>query len=225
MSYGTHITAALLSAAVLTTAAIAQDQEMTQEEMRLADICKQSWTQVDENQDGTISPDEAEKASEAEFRRIDANENGKISVKEWKACATPAVGDIELKAEFDYEEMGDDKFAELDRDQSGEVSGQEAAKHLQSEGMKTKEESKQTALSASRFAMMDTDGDNRISKQEWMNRQQAGIEQRFSMLDQDGNDQISQSEFRQYRMQRFSDAREQAQEGKPTTWVYYFYVL
>lgn len=209
----------------------AEGQATDQELKDLAEACGKSWTKVDENQNGVISPEEAERASEAEFERIDVNNDQQISVKEWKACATPAVGDIALQTDpvqpgATFEGLSEDDFAKMDEDKSGDVTPEEAGKYMEQEGKaRAEEDTEQTAQQALSFGMIDTDDDNKISKEEWQQREQASLEARFSKLDKDGDGELTKSEFTQYRQQRFGEAQKQAQQDQPTVWTYYFYVL
>lgn len=205
-----------LLAATIAFSANAQDQN-TENTEKLTQVCAQNWPVVDENRDGRISPQEAEKATQVQFDRIDANDDGTISAQEWSACAEPQAADA---SDQQMQPTGD--FAEFDLDTSGALSAQEAEQAAQADGA----DEKSTLLSSYGFAQLDTNNDGMVSAQEWNQRGEANKKDRFGMADKSGDQKVSETEFQEYLDERYSEAQKaNKDEENPTVWVYYYYIL
>lgn len=121
----------------------------------------------------------------------------------------------------------DEAFAEMDVDESGDVTAEEAAEWSKNRVTGTMQDQEETlARHAGIFGLMDTDSDGTITQEEWQQRQQLDVEDRFARVDEDGDGEITQNEWRDYREQRFDQAQATTRDDEGVTiWMYYFRVL
>jgi Ca2+-binding EF-hand superfamily protein len=154
---------------------------------------------------------------------IEVDEAGGTTEESGQAPGAAAFGEAEgvppwSQAEFDA----------ADADQSGDISEQEAAEadasRLHQAGGSAEV---QARLGSAGFARLDSDGNGKITEDEFASRNQADVDAmadaRFGKLDADGNGEVSRDEWTQHRGERFSQAQQSAGE-EPTVWIYYYYV-
>jgi len=198
--------------------------------------CNQNFTAVDSNGDGIVSTAEATSASSSEFDRLDTDKSGSISQSEWSSCSDMAMSKsandnaaASTSGSDGSQPMStDDQFSEADADQSGDVSRDEAATAAQSaytgsttgnQDQATTGDNEQAARNfGARFAMIDSDGDGTVSREEWNNRDNVTIDTAFKRLDSDGNGEVSKSEYQEARNVDSGSGRQPV-----TIWYYYIY--
>ena len=213
-----------IAAALMTTGGMAQaagsdnanNPNKASDQQKMASMsCERTFAKVDANGDGIISTKEASNASGKEFDRLDTDKSGAISKDEWQKC-----GDMASINQMDKMPLNtDQEFKAADQDKNNKVTKEEAAKSAENT-YKQNSGSGQSAEEAARnygarFAMIDTNGDGAISKDEWDNRDKAKVDTAFGNLDKDDNGKLSKSEYQ--------EARNASQNnGKPVTVWYYF---
>jgi Ca2+-binding EF-hand superfamily protein len=188
------------------------------------DRCVQQWTAVDADSNGKISKSEARDATAHEFTRIDMDGDGAISVQEWKDCTAPGAipGGFETAAGTSEDELKQE-FARMDPDQTGDVSPEEAASAWKQAAGDAADEEAARQVGAL-FAMLDKDGDGKLTWEEWKTRGQADTAARFELIDKDANQQISKSEWAEHRARGFEEAQADA-GGEPGLLVFYRRIL
>lgn len=102
-----------------------------------------------------------------------------------------------------------EQFAEMDIDDSGDVTAQEAEAWSRAQAL----EEVELARFAGLFGLLDQDGGGTITTEEWENREDVDIERHFGNIDEDGDGQIGLSEWRDYREERFGQAGIEPGEG------------
>jgi Ca2+-binding EF-hand superfamily protein len=124
-------------------------------------------------------------------------------------------------------------FDAADTDQSGYLTPDEAAKSEQRMHLDAASASDEADLRAGSdvFATLDSDGDGKLSTQEWSSGSKAevgqnrGVEARYDTMDADGDGDVSRSEFKNYRGERYSAAEQTSGEvdAVPVR-IFYYYV-
>jgi Ca2+-binding EF-hand superfamily protein len=218
---------AMPAAAQTNTGSVKQEQA---EMRKLQEVCAKNWPVVDKNDDTRISRQEAQEATKAEFKRIDADSNGTISAREWAACSAPELSaDAIWTADPGLDD--NEQFGALDLDSSGDVSALEAANLSKKEYSGGKGRVDETALSSGMtFAGLDADGDGMVSMTEWTNRKNASPDKTFSKVDKDQNKEVSEQEFTEHRNKRYGEAQKAQQQAQnesdePGVWVYYYFLM
>ena len=158
--------------------------------------------QLDANQDGAIDRSEAAKAPKLleHFDRMDANKDGRISAEE-----RPQRGR--------HGGRGGDRMAQLDANQDGAIDRSEAAKapkllehfdrmDANKDGRISTEERPQHGRHGGMGgkggrAKLDTDGDQRVSRQEAAQRPQ--LTEKFAVIDGNSDGYLSRDEMQAYR--------------------------
>lgn len=146
---------------------------------------KKFFERFDANKDGVVSSEEYTDAET--FKRLDINRDGKITAADFKPYdSQPAKPDAgaELMKRFDANKDGKisrgeleaapQLFARLDSDANGELSKDEAAKASAADVAKIKTGGSQAPEMGDRpkrrggMGMLDTDGDGKVSKKEFL---------------------------------------------------------
>ncbi len=152
--------------------------------------------QLDANKDGAIDRSEAAKAPKLleHFDRMDANKDGRISAEE-----RPQRGR--------HGGRGGDRMAQLDANKDGAIDRSEAAKapkllehfdrmDANKDGRISAEERPQRGRHGGR-AKLDTDGDQRVSRQEAAQRPR--LTEKFAAIDGNKDGYLSRDEMQAYR--------------------------
>lgn len=116
------------------------------------------------------------------------------------------------------------EFEQMDADDSGDVSAEEAAQWSRSQAGGEQQDEEAVRTQAARFAMLDRDGDATLTEQEWQQRDQGDVEAKFGNIDQDGDGQVSETEWQQHRQQRFEQAQTAAHE-EVDLWLFYYNMI
>ncbi|MDX2319526.1 MAG: EF-hand domain-containing protein [Moritella sp.] len=176
------ITAALLTAMTTTTFAYADSHNKQRNHV--------SFEQMDSNQDGKVSKDEATGRLAENFDKLDTDNDGFVTKAD-----LPNQG----------KHHNGKKFAEMDTNNDGKISREEATGRLaenfdkfdtNGDGFITKDELPRRGKhhKGMMFKNIDTDNDGRISKQEMM--------QHFDKLDTNGDGYITKEDMRAHHHKR-----------------------
>lgn len=196
--------------------------QASQQNATISPACDEPFQNVDVDNDGTVTREEAVRGVRQDFGVIDANDDGELTKEEFANCMTPGEGQ-----EAATGDRTDENFASADIDQDQAVdreeymaSAQQAYESLDRSNdaaratwflWLTPQELQEGAAqdmspdmagtrAAMNFSALDEDGDGRITAQEWKRDSVTGMTpdwsaSRFSYLDADGSGAISEEEY------------------------------
>jgi Ca2+-binding EF-hand superfamily protein len=160
---------------------------------------KHFFAEMDANQDGKVTRDEAKSASDRLFQKLDLNKDGSITQAEaregMKALGTEraaqrfAAKDTNKDGKLSAEEskMPAERFTRIDANKDGFLTQEELAQKFQprADGPRGK-------FGARQFERMDADKNGTVTKAEAV----AVAEQRFAKVDVNGDGVITQDELK-----------------------------
>ncbi|MBU2531980.1 MAG: EF-hand domain-containing protein [Alphaproteobacteria bacterium] len=203
--------------------------------------CDTAYQNVDTNDDGRISKDEAEQALDRSFQKLDFDNDGEVTKAEYLACHKYS----EL---FASDISGYDWLASADSDKDNVVTREEAAQSSEklfkdsSSGMSREQHARQTAFN---FSQLDKNSNGKLEKSEW-NGTPVAPEALPADDNNDGAIQADEWQAHVQKSQQEAQAKAEktsadagsanaavgqenasaSQDGKsdePTVWLYYLY--
>jgi Ca2+-binding EF-hand superfamily protein len=193
--------------------------------------CERGFTQIDQNKDNKVSPEEASFNISQAYDLIDNDGDDQITQTEWQAC--DMTYQFNQAYDFGVDEANlEQSFDEIDSDKSGNLSRQEVSDYTYNQYQSSSEKNNMPEDEAgtranSFFQTADQNDDDEITREEFVSmsdQTSLANDNNFEQLDNNNDSSISRAEWQEHHQAAYNQASEMSEnEDQPDVWSYYIY--